>query len=362
MGRLYLVDLAGSERVNKSNVKGKQLIEAKNINRSLSALGDVIEALDKKRSHIPYRNSTLTRLLQDALCSRSIVAVIVTICPTESTAEESLSSLYFAQRLRNIEMGVATKKISIKNNLDENKILQEKMNQLVLWRKKAITELEELRGALKSKEEHHLRKTNAKDRNLKLQNDDYNHQIDSFKQKLVTMSKKLKIKTENENELNFKVDRLEKNKKGQHIAAIELERNIDILQLQQKTLNDEISKLRKQLANSKTQNKLLSNSKNNSNNSNNSTASSPRSPLKNSFSLLTSSPQSFHSPVVNNLITAPKSPHSTASNASTASNGSTTSRQIQNRMSTMSSASSTPSTPVSNLTGPPLVKGTKIHF
>ena len=359
LGRLYLVDLAGSERVNKSNVKGKQLIEAKNINRSLSALGDVIEALDKKRSHIPYRNSTLTRLLQDALCSRSIVAVIVTICPTESTAEESLSSLYFAQRLRNIEMGVATKKISIKNNLDENKILQEKMNQLVLWRKKAITELEELRGALKSKEEHHLRKTNAKDRNLKLQNDDYNHQIDSFKQKLVTMSKKLKIKTENENELNFKVDRLEKNKKGQHIAAIELERNIDILQLQQKTLNDEISKLRKQLANSKTQNKLLSNSKNNSNNSNNSTASSPRSPLKNSFSLLTSSPQSFHSPVVNNLITAPKSPHSTASNASTASNGSTTSRQIQNRMSTMSSASSTPSTPVSNLTGPPLVKGTK---
>ena len=71
---------------------------------------------------------------------------------------------------------------------------------------------------------------------------------------------------------------------------------------------------------------------------------------------MTSSPQSFHSPVVNNLITAPKSPHSTASNASTASNGSTTSRQIQNRMSTMSSASSTP---VSNLTGPPLVKGTK---
>lgn len=69
------------------------------------------------------------------------------------------------------------------------------MNQLVSWRKKAITELEELRGALKSKEEHHLRKTNAKDRNLKLQNDDYNHQIDSFKQKLVTMSKKLKIKT-----------------------------------------------------------------------------------------------------------------------------------------------------------------------
>ena len=69
-GRLYLVDLAGSERVNKSGVKGKRLIEAKNINRSLSALGDVIEALDKKRGHIPYRNSILTRILQDSLCAR----------------------------------------------------------------------------------------------------------------------------------------------------------------------------------------------------------------------------------------------------------------------------------------------------
>jgi len=58
-------------------VKGKQLTEAKNINRSLSALGDVIEALDKKRMHVPYRNSTLTRLLQDALSQQSIVAVIV---------------------------------------------------------------------------------------------------------------------------------------------------------------------------------------------------------------------------------------------------------------------------------------------
>jgi kinesin family protein C2/C3 len=122
LGRLYLVDLAGSERVNKSGVKGKQLIEAKHINRSLSALGDVIEALDKKRNHVPYRNSTLTRLLQDALCVRSIVAVIVTVCPTESTADESMSSLYFAQRLRSIEMGVATKKIHIKNNQDENKV------------------------------------------------------------------------------------------------------------------------------------------------------------------------------------------------------------------------------------------------
>lgn len=62
--RLYLVDLAGSERIKKSRVTGAELKEAQSINRSLAALGDVMEALDKKSSHVPYRNSKLTHLLQ----------------------------------------------------------------------------------------------------------------------------------------------------------------------------------------------------------------------------------------------------------------------------------------------------------
>ncbi|XP_078139950.1 kinesin-like protein KIFC3 [Centroberyx gerrardi] len=104
-GKLNLVDLAGSERIAKSGAEGSRLREAQCINKSLSALGDVIHALRSKHSHVPFRNSRLTYLLQDSLSGDSKTLMMVQVSPLASNMSESVCSLKFAQRVRTIELG-----------------------------------------------------------------------------------------------------------------------------------------------------------------------------------------------------------------------------------------------------------------
>ncbi|KAL4630315.1 kinesin-like protein KIFC3 isoform X3 [Arapaima gigas] len=108
IGKLNLVDLAGSERIGKSGAEGSRLREAQCINKSLSALGDVIHALRSKQGHIPFRNSRLTYLLQDSLSGDSKTLMMVQVSPLESNASESVCSLKFAQRVRTVELGTPT--------------------------------------------------------------------------------------------------------------------------------------------------------------------------------------------------------------------------------------------------------------
>ncbi len=97
-GKLNLVDLAGSERIEKSGAQGVALKEAQNINKSLSALGDVIAARAQKAGHVPFRNSTLTYLLQDSLSQDSKTLMIVCVSPVMYNADETFCSLNFAAR------------------------------------------------------------------------------------------------------------------------------------------------------------------------------------------------------------------------------------------------------------------------
>ena len=137
VGKLNLVDLAGSERIRITGTRGQQLEESKKINKSLSCLGNVINALtDKKgKNYIPYRDSKLTRLLQDSLGGNCKTTMIATISPSEDAFSESLSTLYFAQRAKKIK---------------NRPIINEDVNNRALIRKYEI-ELKNLRSELELK-------------------------------------------------------------------------------------------------------------------------------------------------------------------------------------------------------------------
>jgi hypothetical protein len=102
--KLNLVDLAGSERISKTGVTGDRLKEAQKINLSLSALGNVISALvDGKSQHVPYRDSKLTRLLQDSLGGNTKTVMIANCSPADYNYDETLSTLRYASRAKFIK-------------------------------------------------------------------------------------------------------------------------------------------------------------------------------------------------------------------------------------------------------------------
>lgn len=101
--RLFLVDLAGSEWIERSGVVGQGLEEAKKINKSLSTLAHVIQALTTERGHVPYRDSKLTYLLSDALGGNSKTALLLACSPAMDSMRETLSTLQFGQRAKMIK-------------------------------------------------------------------------------------------------------------------------------------------------------------------------------------------------------------------------------------------------------------------
>ena len=245
IGKLNLVDLAGSERTRITGATGKQLQESIKINKSLSALGNVINALTdtKERKHIPYRDSKLTRLLEDSLGGNCKTTMIATISPAHCSFNESLSTLNFAKRAKNIK-----KRPVINEDIDHNGLIHQYENEL----KKIRKELEEKNKIIELNEEI-----------LKMKNREEKEKIDAIKA-YETTSRQLLIEREEKQKLEAKIElmNLQMIKGGEKIeetpqfknALLELEKDFEKRIL-------EIQKEKEQIEDSKSQveayNKLL---------------------------------------------------------------------------------------------------------
>ncbi|GAB4835832.1 hypothetical protein Ancab_000748 [Ancistrocladus abbreviatus] len=149
---LWLVDLAGSERVGRIEVEGERLKESQFINKSLSALGDVISALASKTAHVPYRNSKLTHMLQSSLGGDCKTLMFVQISPSAADLGETLCSLNFASRVRGIEHGPARKQADV-SELLKQKQLAEKLKHEEKEAKKLQDNVQSLQLRLAAKEQ-----------------------------------------------------------------------------------------------------------------------------------------------------------------------------------------------------------------
>ncbi|XP_035895841.1 kinesin-like protein Klp68D [Anopheles stephensi] len=129
VGKLNLIDLAGSERQSKTGATAERLKEASKINRALSSLGNVISALAEKSPHVPYRDSKLTRLLQDSLGGNSKTIMIANIGPSEFNYNETLTTLRYAHRAKTIENK------PVKNEDPQDTKLREYQNEIAELRK-----------------------------------------------------------------------------------------------------------------------------------------------------------------------------------------------------------------------------------
>ena len=195
-GILNLVDLAGSEKVSKTGAIGETLEEAKKINLSLSALGNVIHALtsNKKNEHIPYRDSKLTRILQESLGGNFKTSLVVTCSPHSYHLEETLSSLYFGKRVKTIKNYV---KVNIKYTYDE---LQKMVYELEEKLKKNNVDVGDNNN------------NNNSDEKMKEIVDKYEKEKKNFEEEINELKDDLKNKENEINELKLKENELDKNK------------------------------------------------------------------------------------------------------------------------------------------------------
>ena len=254
IGKLYLVDLAGSEKISKTGVTGHTLEEAKIINKSLTTLGRVINNLtDGKSTHIPYRESKLTRVLQESLGGNSKTCLIITCSPSAYNESESLSTLRFGERAK-----------KIKNKPKINKeITVAELQKLVLnlkdTIKKADCRISQLEEFIKAnglsvpesnyqKEEDEEQKSKQRDEREKIKDEE--NKIEEMKSKLI--KEKIPIMERINNVLNLVVDNEDDNR-------VELIANIKALKEKYEKMENKKNIENSNIVNNNLQNSNLNN-------------------------------------------------------------------------------------------------------
>ena len=210
-GKIYFVDLAGSEKMSKAGIEGNSMLkEAQNINKSIMTLGMVINALTKNAKHVPYRDSKLTRVLQESLGGNSLTNLIINCSPSMSNQTETLSTLRFGQRAK-----------LIKNKVVAN--TQQSVKELMMKLKQAedkIKELEEIIGGGKvdgteddknKKKCPECKKLINKINYLTVQNNNYIQENEYLQKDKEELQEEIKNKNKEQLILNEKINNLEKN-------------------------------------------------------------------------------------------------------------------------------------------------------
>ena len=263
-GTLYLVDLAGSEKVAKSYLKGEQLEQAKKNNNTLNVLGNCINCIISNESFIPFRESKLTRILQDTLLGNANTSLIVTLSPSNLNVEETFSSLNFASKMMNIKINPEKNYCNItENTINKLKIkileLSDKLDKLV--KKYKIKEEENEIREQKEKEEKEktIKIINEYEEKIKIMNLTLQKKEEIIKKlynEINDIQQKYDSIMSEKDELDEKIIKLKKSKKNildQKTKELLIEQGIDIEEINNKKINQII----KQLINDKKENENL---------------------------------------------------------------------------------------------------------
>ncbi|KTW30625.1 hypothetical protein T552_00341 [Pneumocystis carinii B80] len=211
VGKLNLVDLAGSENIGRSGAENKRAREAGMINQSLLTLGRVINSLVDKSQHIPYRESKLTRLLQDSLGGRTKTCIIATISPEKINLEETISTLEYANRAKSIKNKpqvnqMMTKKTLIKEYIQDIERLKNDLNACrqktgIYLAESSYKELTEENQSNKALVEEQQRKIDALESSLRSTREQFEQNMKLFIQTKKDLEKTSKTLEDTKNTL-----------------------------------------------------------------------------------------------------------------------------------------------------------------